>query len=88
MTVRALRSTAQRVQVLAGEAADLHDEISRLVAAVAPWLVELPGMGPISAGQVRSAGPMPVGCVRRRPSPPWLASAPSRRRRGRSPATG
>jgi transposase len=52
MTVRALRSTAQRVQVLAGEAADLHDEISRLVAAVAPWLLELLGMGPISAGQV------------------------------------
>jgi transposase len=52
MTVRALRSTAQRVRVLAGEAANLHDEISRLVAAVAPWLLELPGVGPISAAQV------------------------------------
>jgi transposase len=52
MTARALRSTAQRVQVLAGEAADLHEEITQLVAAVAPWLLELPGMGPISAGQV------------------------------------
>jgi transposase len=52
MTVRALRSTAQRVQVLAGEAAELHDEIGRLVRAVAPWLLELAGMLPISAGQV------------------------------------
>jgi transposase len=52
MTVRALRSTAQRVQVLAAEASDLEGEIGRLVRAVAPWLLELPGMGPISAGQV------------------------------------
>jgi transposase len=52
MTARALRLTAQRIQVLAAEAAELQDEIGRLVAAVAPWLLELPGMGPISAGQV------------------------------------
>jgi transposase len=52
MTVRALRSTAQRVQVLAAEAAELEGEIGRLVRAVAPWLLELPGMGPFSAGQV------------------------------------
>jgi transposase len=51
-TVRALGSTAQRVQVLAAEAAELEGEISRLVQAVAPWLMELPGMGPLSAGQV------------------------------------
>ena len=52
MTVRALRSTAQRVQIVAAEAAELQGEINRLVHAVAPWLLELPGMGPISAGQV------------------------------------
>jgi transposase len=51
-TVRALRSTARRVQVLAAEAAELEGEIGRLVRAVAPWLVELPGMGPLSASQV------------------------------------
>jgi transposase len=50
-TVRALRSTARRVQVLAAEAAELDGEIGRLVRAVAPWLLELPGMGPLSAGQ-------------------------------------
>ncbi len=54
MTVRALRATAQRIRVLAAEAAELEGEIGRLVAAVAPWLLELPGMGPISAAQVVS----------------------------------
>jgi transposase len=52
MTVRALRSTAHRIQLLAGEAAELCAELDRLVAAVAPWLLELPGVGPISAAQV------------------------------------
>jgi len=52
MTVRALRSTAQRIQHLAAEAAGLRVELERLVAAVAPWLLELPGVGPISAAHV------------------------------------
>jgi transposase len=52
MTVRALRSTARRIQVLAAEAAELEAQLERLVAAVAPWLLELPGVGPISAAQV------------------------------------
>jgi transposase len=52
MTVRALCSTARRIQLLATEAAGLRVELERLVAAVAPWLLELPGVGPISAAQV------------------------------------
>jgi transposase len=52
MTVRALRSTAGRIQLLATEAAGLRTELDRLVAAIAPWLLELPGVGPISAAQV------------------------------------
>jgi transposase len=52
MTVRALRSTAQRIQLLVTEAAGLRGELERLVAAVAPWLLELPGVGPVSAAQV------------------------------------
>jgi transposase len=52
MTVGALRLTAQRVQRLAVEAAGPRAELDRLVAAVAPWLLELPGVGPISAAQV------------------------------------
>ena len=45
MTVRALRLTARRIQLLAAEAAALWAELERLVAAVAPWLLELPGWG-------------------------------------------
>jgi transposase len=52
MTVRALRSTAQRIQLLAAEAAELRAELEQLVATVAPWLLKLPGVGPISAAQV------------------------------------
>jgi transposase len=52
MTVRALRCTAQRIQLLAAEAAGLRAELERLVAATAPWLLELAGVGPISAAQV------------------------------------
>jgi transposase len=52
MTIRALRSTAHRIQLLAAEAAALRTEVDRLVAAIAPWLLELPGIGPISAAQV------------------------------------
>src|SRR5829696_707907 len=37
MTVRALHSTAHRIQLLAAEAAELRAELDRLVAAVAPW---------------------------------------------------
>ena len=52
MTVSGLRSTALRVQFLTAEASQLEGEIGRLVGAVAPWLLELPGVGPISAAQV------------------------------------
>ena len=57
MTVRVLRSTAQRVQALAAEADELEVEITRLVRAAAPWLLELSGMGPISAAQVLVSWP-------------------------------
>ena len=51
-TVRALRYTAQRVQALKAEADDLEREISQLVTQTRPQLLELPGVGPISAAQV------------------------------------
>jgi transposase len=51
-TVRALRATAQRIQSLAAEADQLQAELAVLVAAVAPWLLEVPGVGPLSAAQV------------------------------------
>ena len=43
---------ALRVQFLTGEASQLEGEIGRLVGAVAPWLLELPAIGPDSAAQV------------------------------------
>jgi transposase len=45
MTIKAPRSTAQRIQALAGEAAGLRAELERLVAAVAPWRLDCPGWG-------------------------------------------
>ena len=51
-TARALRATAQRIQLLAAEADQLQAELTSLVRAVAPWLLEVPGVGPLSAAQV------------------------------------
>jgi transposase len=51
-TVRALRATAQRIQALAAEADQLQAELTVLVGAIAPWLLEVPGVGPLSAAQV------------------------------------
>ena len=51
-TVRALRATAQRIQLLQAEADQLQAELTVLVSAVAPWLLEVPGVGPLSAAQV------------------------------------
>jgi transposase len=88
MTVRALRATAQRIRLLAAEAAGLEGEVGRLVAAVAPWLLELPGMGPIGAAQVLVSWSH-AGRLRSEAAlPPWLASAPSQHHLGRLPGIG
>jgi transposase len=51
-TIMALRSTARRALVLQAEADDLETEIERLVAQVAPGLLDEPGVGAISAAQI------------------------------------
>jgi transposase len=51
-TVQALRATAQRIQFLHAEADQLQAELTRLVSAIAPWLLEIPGVGPLSAAQL------------------------------------
>ena len=89
MTVQALRSTAQRIQLLAAEAAELRVELNRLVAAIAPWLLELPGVGPISAAQVlvswSHAGRLRSDVVARlRDDPDTRAYAARRRSEGKS----
>jgi hypothetical protein len=83
MTVRALRSTAHRIQALVGEAAQLRAELERLVARVAPWLLELLGVGPISAAQILVSWSH-AGLFARRPrSLPWPGPTRSRPPRGR-----
>ncbi|WP_327174876.1 IS110 family transposase [Streptomyces sp. NBC_01335] len=52
MTARALRSTAQRVQALQAEAQDLEKEILILIREVAPELLGLLGVGPITVAQI------------------------------------
>ncbi|MBH5335261.1 transposase [Streptomyces pactum] len=52
MTVRAMRSTAQRVQALQVEAKELENEILTLVRQQAPALLDLLGVGPITAAQI------------------------------------
>src|SRR4030095_4708995 len=54
-TVRALRATARRIQVLTAEADDLETELELLVNDTAPELVAEPGVGTITAGQVLNA---------------------------------
>jgi transposase len=52
MTVLALHSTARRIQALQAEADELHAQLQQLTRAIAPWLLELYGVGPISAAQL------------------------------------
>jgi transposase len=52
MTVRALRSTAQRIQALQTEAKNLENEILALVRQLTPELFDLLGVGPITPAQV------------------------------------
>ncbi|HTE68922.1 MAG TPA: IS110 family transposase, partial [Actinomycetes bacterium] len=44
MTVRALPTTARRIQALQAEIDQLTAALDPLIASIAPWLVELPGV--------------------------------------------
>jgi transposase len=50
--VLALRATAHRIDHLTGEAAVLEAELARLVRAICPALLELPGLGVVTASQL------------------------------------
>jgi transposase len=45
-------ATNQLKALIVGAPEELRAELDRLVAAIAPWLLELPGVGPIGAAQV------------------------------------
>lgn len=51
-TVRALRAAARRALFLEAEAADLESQLEELVVAACPVLLELPGVGVVTAAQV------------------------------------
>ena len=76
-TVRALRATAQRIQFLQTEDDQLQAELTRLVSAIAPWLLEVPGVGRSAPPRCWSAGHMPAASALRPPLPPWPAPARS-----------
>jgi transposase len=52
MTARALHATARRCQLLRSEINQHQHDLHTLVVAIAPWLLELPGVGPITAAQI------------------------------------
>ncbi|MEV7042533.1 IS110 family transposase [Amycolatopsis sp. NPDC051061] len=52
MTIRAMRSAARRILTLRAEAKDLETELATLVQQIAPDLINLAGVGPISAAQI------------------------------------
>ena len=61
-TKQALRSAARRIRALTTEIAELKTSIAELVAAVAPHLLDQPGIGPITAAQVYIAWSHPGRC--------------------------
>ncbi|MFI5615718.1 IS110 family transposase [Amycolatopsis sp. NPDC051903] len=52
MTIRAMRSAARRILTLRAEAKDLETDLATLVQQIAPALIGLAGVGPISAAQI------------------------------------
>ena len=61
-TKQALRSLARRIKTLTAEAADLQTSIRWLVEAVAPHLLDQPGVGPVTAAQIYIAWSHPGRC--------------------------
>lgn len=78
MTVRALRSTAQRVQALQAEAKELENEILNLVRQMAPELLDLQGAALSPQPRCWSAGRTLAASAPRLPSRPSPASHRSR----------
>ena len=61
-TKQALRSLARRIKTLTAEAAELQTSIRGLVEAVAPHLLDQPGVGPVTAAQIYIAWSHPGRC--------------------------
>jgi len=50
--VLALRATAQRIGFLSEQAAELEDELDRLIRQLCPALLDLPGLGVVTSAQI------------------------------------
>ena len=61
-TKAAMRSLARRIRTLTTEIAELTALIAELVTAVAPYLLDQPGIGPITAAQIYIAWSHPRRC--------------------------
>ena len=61
-TKAAMRSVARRIRSLATEIVELKAPITELVTAVAPYLLDQPGIGPITAAQIYIAWSHPGRC--------------------------
>ena len=57
-----MRSLARRIRTLTTEIAELQTPIAKLVEAVAPQLLDQPGIGPITAAQIYIAWSHPGRC--------------------------
>ena len=69
-TKQALRSLARRIKTLTAEAAELQTSIRGLVEAVAPHLLDQPGVGPVTAAQIYIAWSHPGRCRNEALRPP------------------
>jgi transposase len=88
MTIRVLRITAQPIQQLHAEIDELGSQLATLVDAIAPWLVDLAGVGPVTAAQVLVSWSH-AGRLRSQAAfAAWPGPVRSRPRPGRSAATG
>jgi hypothetical protein len=88
-TKTTLRTLARRWQQLQSELDQLDAQLQALVAAAAPTLLALPGVGVDTAGQLLvTAGDNPSGSARRPPSRICAAPRPSPRPRAAPTATG
>jgi transposase len=88
MTVRALRSTAHRIQLLAAEAPGCGPSWSGWWPRSRRGCWSCPGWGRSAPPRSWSAGRTLDGCVRRPRLLPWLVPTRSRRPRDKSPGTG
>jgi transposase len=87
MTIRALRSTAQRVRHVQAEARELENELLQFVRQQALSLLELLGIGPITAAQIlprRRTSPAVSARARAPATPSDASSATSAARSSRS----